>query len=681
MEIEGMIGVLVALKTIFEIDAIKTTLATLDAGLNIFGLFDIMRSKIKKDSLEYQIICTLEESLEESCKILNWEHDALAVSQVFNYDSIPTNTVMTKEMLGKLFSELVGKEIDTTDLDVIVDCFDKSVAGKDKLYRYLDQKWKRYLEEEKASSNKSLLSNINKNNKKYRISDNLIFVYDQSPFLFLVNDNEKVDISYEECCVISFLLRERGLVIPLNEIVKEYAYYAKNKHMFEKPEILVKRILLAMRNLNTYETKCKELIDKLIRLDKTRTLIKYVDCDSILINPTKRRRLTPKSVFELLKEHGRPQKKLDIFQNEVAFYEYLFPDLFYRLLSKNIESFDLLFNRQYLIESVLGYKVQELLLFNNNIKYLTLSKCKTVIECLESFNMFIDAFLKEFGDEPVSGLFRDGIMEFSPLESHYKFLQEKEYIQLYWCIGTSFIHETMTTYSLDISCMSEETDAMSLSMGIMHESILYNGKNNRSILYNDSTWLFEMFAQSNLFQPSELKIIKNSLNERSHFHSHYIDTLITNIQRLGFSIKIGMDVAVVTTDYQILYVEGNFIIESVSISGKQITDFQEYFFDVLDLQNTIGTIKFVSKNTATKILFSLGTDKLKIRMRHLVDIIINSNRVLSLAVIGVITHAPDSENNMFLIKPVLVEIIKTKSDQKKAIAFIENLKEESTEKR
>ncbi len=65
------------------------------------------------------------------------------------------------------------------------------------------------------------------------------------------------------------------------------------------------------------------------------------------------------------------------------------------------------------------------------------------------------------------------------------------------------------------------------------------------------------------------------------------------------------------------------------------------------------------------------------RMRHLADIIINSNRVLSLAVIGVITHAPDNENNKFLIKPVLVEIMKSKNVQKKTTAFLENLKEES----
>ena len=138
-----MIGILVALKTFLEIDAVAGTIGVIDAGLNVASLFDIVKKKFKKDSIEYQTACALDEALKESCRVLGWEYDALAVSQEFDVETLLISTVMTKAGLGDLFKKLVGVELDSRALDTIIDCFDKSVAGKDKLHRYLDQKWKR----------------------------------------------------------------------------------------------------------------------------------------------------------------------------------------------------------------------------------------------------------------------------------------------------------------------------------------------------------------------------------------------------------------------------------------------------------------------------------------------------------------------------------------------------------
>ena len=141
-----MIGILAALKTFLEIDTVAVTIGAVDAGLNVASLFDVVKNKFKKDSVEYLTACALDEALEESCEELGWEYDALAVSQELDVGTLLTSTVMTKAGLRNLFAKLVGVELDGKALDTIIDCFDKSVAEKDKLHRYLDQKWKRDVE-------------------------------------------------------------------------------------------------------------------------------------------------------------------------------------------------------------------------------------------------------------------------------------------------------------------------------------------------------------------------------------------------------------------------------------------------------------------------------------------------------------------------------------------------------
>lgn len=139
-----MIGILIALKSILEIDVVAGALGALDAGLNIAGFFSIMKSKLPKDSIEIQMISALDESLRESCKKLGWYYDSMAAYMWLDVEKILSSTVMTKESLDNALELLTGKHIDEMASNVFVDCFDKSVAGKPELFRYLNQKWMRY---------------------------------------------------------------------------------------------------------------------------------------------------------------------------------------------------------------------------------------------------------------------------------------------------------------------------------------------------------------------------------------------------------------------------------------------------------------------------------------------------------------------------------------------------------
>ena len=148
---DTMIGILVAIKTFLEIDAVVGALNALDAGLNIATLFGILKTKLPKASMERQIINALDESLKESCKKLGFEYDSMAAYMWLDVRTVLTANVMTRESLKDSLELLTGKDINENDADVFIDYFDKSVAGKEQLFRYLNQKWMRYLGERSIS--------------------------------------------------------------------------------------------------------------------------------------------------------------------------------------------------------------------------------------------------------------------------------------------------------------------------------------------------------------------------------------------------------------------------------------------------------------------------------------------------------------------------------------------------
>ena len=138
-------GILVVLKSFLTMKEVSVALGLVDAGMKVAGLFKLLKSKLKRDSIEYQIISVIDETLKNACLILGWEYDSVAVSQETDLTTLSAGKLRTKAELSKLFSALVGRAVSEDDLGVIIECFDKIIAEEkyDKLRNYLDQKSKR----------------------------------------------------------------------------------------------------------------------------------------------------------------------------------------------------------------------------------------------------------------------------------------------------------------------------------------------------------------------------------------------------------------------------------------------------------------------------------------------------------------------------------------------------------
>jgi len=153
------IGLIVALKKVFELSSVKTGLEVFDTGINIASFFDIIKSKLSRNSMEYQMVSALDEAFEAACEELGWEYDVLAVPQEFDLKSTE-RIVMTKNSLTVLLGSLTGRSINNEEAEVFTNCFDKSVAKNDKLFRYITQKWARYIEEENNKKGSKYVEDI-----------------------------------------------------------------------------------------------------------------------------------------------------------------------------------------------------------------------------------------------------------------------------------------------------------------------------------------------------------------------------------------------------------------------------------------------------------------------------------------------------------------------------------------
>ena len=177
-----MIGLLVAIKAFFEIDAVVGGLSALDAGLNIASLFEILKSGLSKDSIEKQMISALDESLKTSCKILGWNYDSMSAYMWLDAGTVLTTTAMTKESLKQVLEKLTGEKINDEVVEVFVDCFDKSVASREGLFRYLNQKWMRYIVEVNGNVTYNSFRQSTAVKKKHFTNKNLIVPFTREDF-------------------------------------------------------------------------------------------------------------------------------------------------------------------------------------------------------------------------------------------------------------------------------------------------------------------------------------------------------------------------------------------------------------------------------------------------------------------------------------------------------------------
>ena len=509
--------------------------------------------------------------------------------------------------------------------------------------------------------------------KNFYIGNGISFIYDEEPLLYSRNNYEKEKLTYEECCVMCYLIQEREHCISYEQIEQIHDYYAKAKiepvYFFNEGE--KKEISLPQNNL----------IEKLRRLGAFGTIVERVNDDSICLHLEGKKRLNPVNLFIMLKEYVCIDAQPEFFQDVHNFYNYLMPDLFFRLLLGDVyysenktEEIDCLLNRDYFIDSEYCGKIQELLVFSNDVKYLMLTKCKKIIESLSSFDLFIQAFLREYGDEPIEkSLCENGIYSFESIRSKYQYLHEDclrnnadSNVQLFWFIGVSFLQYKMRSYSLDTSSLSGDIDARTLNYGSLIDFGLMCQK-GRSLLYYDTELLIETIHESQLFKKKELTQLEEKIQSNYvHQQKGAVEALINSIRDKGQSIYIGAEKAVVL-DNQFLYIENEFIIDSITIGDKCITDFQENFFEILNINPAMGTVGFLSKDTNPLIMFRIGTDRMIIRMRHLTDVIINSNRVLHLLVVSIIMQV--IENDRIIVKPVVIEIAREPQE-----AYLDSLK-------
>lgn len=92
-----------------------------------------------KYPVEYQLICALQESLEEFCKMMNWEYDSNAISDTFTYQLQELGGITSKSTLSKVLSEATGMDIDSNQLSLWVSCFYLAISHpeREELYKTL----------------------------------------------------------------------------------------------------------------------------------------------------------------------------------------------------------------------------------------------------------------------------------------------------------------------------------------------------------------------------------------------------------------------------------------------------------------------------------------------------------------------------------------------------------------
>ena len=208
-------------------EAVSGGLNALEAGLNIRELFKLIKSKHQEDSIEYLTICALEDSLQNTCKELEWEYDSMAVSQEIDITKLQINTLIKKEKFGELFAILLGRAVEEDEISVFIDNFDKTVADDKyvKLCRYLNLKLHRYNEN-------TINENTNNPSDEADKQDNGI--------LNIIEKNDCTDEFWEDILLKAKSMPDKGFIITgstfsrwiqprirevfistLNEIIKE----------------------------------------------------------------------------------------------------------------------------------------------------------------------------------------------------------------------------------------------------------------------------------------------------------------------------------------------------------------------------------------------------------------------------------------------------------------------------
>ena len=101
---------------------------------------DKLWSQIKLEKpVEYQLIEALEESLENFCKLMEWEYDSNAITDTFICNVNSLGGISSQDSLKSVLENVIGVQVDSTQLDLWMACFNLSIthSGRSKLLNYL----------------------------------------------------------------------------------------------------------------------------------------------------------------------------------------------------------------------------------------------------------------------------------------------------------------------------------------------------------------------------------------------------------------------------------------------------------------------------------------------------------------------------------------------------------------
>jgi len=81
------------------------------------GIANSIRSRVNKDSIEQQLLESLETALEETCKHFSWEYDFDALTDTFFFSCSKMNGIHSEEALRTILENAVGVKVDTAVLE------------------------------------------------------------------------------------------------------------------------------------------------------------------------------------------------------------------------------------------------------------------------------------------------------------------------------------------------------------------------------------------------------------------------------------------------------------------------------------------------------------------------------------------------------------------------------------
>ena len=132
-----MVKLVVSLNNVFGSEVVSKAIENYIEGQRVSFLFSELRTKLIWESIQYQLIACLEESIRLACNHLGWKYNYLELSPEFDSGFFQNNHEVTKSRLIELLTMVTGKQVDDKAADTFIDCFEQIIADKQELLSYI----------------------------------------------------------------------------------------------------------------------------------------------------------------------------------------------------------------------------------------------------------------------------------------------------------------------------------------------------------------------------------------------------------------------------------------------------------------------------------------------------------------------------------------------------------------